>query len=39
VQSKQDHGRRLLAGTSYKGAAIPNEPVVRVSDFLLLHGN
>ena len=39
VQSKRDHGRRLLVGTSYKGAAIPNEPVVRVSDFLLLHGN
>jgi hypothetical protein len=39
VQSKQDHGRRLLVGTSYKGAGIPNEPVVRASDFLLLHGN
>lgn len=39
VQAKQDHGRRLLVGTSYKGGGIPNEPVVRVSDFLLLHGN
>jgi hypothetical protein len=39
VQSKQDNGRRLLVGTSFKGAAIPNEPVVRASDFLLLHGN
>ena len=39
VQSKHDRGWRLLVGTSYKGAAIPNEPVVRVSDFLLLHGN
>lgn len=39
VQTINDQGRRLLAGTSYKGGAIPNESVVRVSDFLLLHGN
>jgi hypothetical protein len=39
VQTINDRGRRLLAGTSYKGAAIPNESVVRVSDFLLIHGN
>lgn len=32
-------GRRLLAGTSYGGGAIPGEAVVRASDFLLLHGN
>lgn len=32
-------GRRLLAGTSYGGGAIPEENVVRSSDFLLLHGN
>jgi hypothetical protein len=32
-------GRRLLAGTSYGGGAIPRPNVVRVSDFLLLHGN
>jgi len=32
-------GRRLLVGTSYAGAAVPDENVVRVSDFLLLHGN
>jgi hypothetical protein len=32
-------GRRLLAGTSYGGGAIPRENVVRASDFLLLHGN
>jgi hypothetical protein len=30
---------RLLVGTSFRGDAIPNEPVVRASDFLLLHGN
>lgn len=29
----------LLAGTSYGGGAVPKENVVRVSDFLLLHGN
>ena len=39
VQTINDRGRRLLAGTSYKGGAIPNEPVVRASDFLLIHGN
>ena len=39
VKSKQDHGRRLLVGTSFRGGGIPNEPVVCASDFLLLHGN
>lgn len=39
VKSKQDHGRRLLVGTSFRGGAIPNEAVVVASDFLLLHGN
>jgi hypothetical protein len=37
-ETKRD-GRRLLAGTSYGGGAIPKENVVRASDFLLLHGN
>jgi hypothetical protein len=32
-------GRRLLVGTSYGGGVVPQENVVRVSDFLLLHGN
>jgi hypothetical protein len=32
-------GRRLLAGTSYGGGAVPRENVVRASDFLLIHGN
>jgi hypothetical protein len=36
--TKQD-GRSLLAGTSYGGATIPRENVVRSSDYLLLHGN
>ena len=32
-------GRRLLVGTSYGGDFVPLENVVRVSDFLLMHGN
>jgi hypothetical protein len=32
-------GRRLLVGTSYGGGRLPGENVVRVSDFLLMHGN
>jgi hypothetical protein len=32
-------GRPLLVGTSYGGGTIPQENVVRASDFLLLHGN
>ncbi len=39
VRSKQVQGHHLLAGTSYIGGAIPNESVMRASDFLLLHGN
>jgi len=32
-------GRRLLAGTSFKGGSIPTGEVISVSDFVLLHGN
>ncbi len=32
-------GRRLLVGTSFGGGSIPTANVVRVSDFLLVHGN
>ncbi len=39
VRKTERDGRRLLVGTSYGGGAIPQENVVRVSDFLLLHGN
>jgi hypothetical protein len=39
VQGTRRDGRRLLAGTSYGGGKVPEEKVVRVSDFLLLHGN
>jgi len=39
VRKTERDGRRLLAGTSYGGGAVPGENVVRASDFLLLHGN
>src|SRR5436190_11126941 len=39
VRSNRRGGRRFLVGTSYGGGAIPQENVVRASDFLLLHGN
>lgn len=39
VKATRRFGRRLLVGTSYGGGAIPQENVVRASDFLLLHGN
>lgn len=39
VKETTGQGRRLLAGTSYGGGAIPTTNVVRASDFLLLHGN
>ncbi len=39
VRKTEREGRRLLVGTSYGGGAIPQEKVVRASDFLLVHGN
>jgi hypothetical protein len=39
VKATSRNGRRLLVGTSFRGGSIPAEAVVRVSDFLLLHGN
>jgi hypothetical protein len=39
VQKTTRDGRRLLVSTSYGGGTIPKENVVRVADFLLLHGN
>jgi hypothetical protein len=39
VKARRRGGRRFLAGTSYGGGALPGEDVVRVSDFILLHGN
>src|SRR2546427_1404700 len=39
VQKTTRDGRRLLVSTSYGGGAIPRSNVVRVADFLLMHGN
>jgi hypothetical protein len=39
VQRIKQDGRRLLVGTSYGGGGVPGEKVVRLSDFLLIHGN
>ena len=39
VRERTYQGRRLYAGTSYGGGIIPKENVVRVSDFILIHGN
>jgi hypothetical protein len=39
VKDMTRDGRRLLVGTSYGGGFVPLENVVRVSDFLLMHGN
>jgi hypothetical protein len=39
VKKKSSDGRRLLVSTSYGGGTIPRENVVRVADFLLIHGN
>ena len=39
VRHTQFRGRRLLVGTSYGGGKVPEESVVRASDFLLMHGN
>ena len=39
VKQARTNGHHLLVGTSYGGGTIPQENVVRSSDFLLLHGN
>lgn len=39
VRARVVDGRRLLAGTSYGGGKVPDENVVKVSDFILVHGN
>jgi hypothetical protein len=39
VRSRTHQGWRLLAGTSFSGGKIPHDSVVRVSDFVLPHGN
>jgi hypothetical protein len=39
VRETTHNSHRFYVGTSYGGGTIPRENVVRVSDFLLLHGN
>ncbi len=39
VQKTTRDGRRLLVSTSYMGGVLPDSGVVRVADFVLLHGN
>ena len=39
VRSRASDGRHLLAGTSYGGNKIPEDNVVKASDFILIHGN
>jgi hypothetical protein len=39
VKAIRVDGRRLLTGTSFNGGRLPTVDVVRVSDFVLLHGN
>jgi len=39
VKRLRRYGRRLLTGTSYSGGCIPDDSVVAVSDFVLMHGN
>ncbi len=39
VRDRKQDGRRLLVGTSYGGNRIPDNNVVAVSDFILIHGN
>jgi hypothetical protein len=39
VKAIRHEGRRLLVGTSYGGGSVPGDTVVKVSDFVLMHGN
>jgi hypothetical protein len=39
VNQKKKDGFRFYTGTSYGGGFIPLQNVVRISDFLLIHGN
>jgi hypothetical protein len=39
VKNTTKNGRRLLVSTSYGGGTVPKENVVKVADYLLLHGN
>ena len=39
VKAMEQKGRRLLAGTSWSGGRVPDDKVLAVSDFALVHGN
>ena len=39
AQAIEVGGRRLLVGTSYGGGRVPDDDVVGVSDYIMLHGN
>jgi hypothetical protein len=39
VRNRTQNNRRFYVGTSYGGGTIPGDNVVRVSDFILIHGN
>ena len=39
AKSVNKDGRRLLIGTSFNGNQLPSDEVVKVSDFVLIHGN
>ncbi len=39
VKQKQKNGYRLLVSTSYGGGALPQPNVVKIADYILLHGN
>lgn len=39
VKSKSKNGYRYYVGTSFAGRVVPTPNVVKVSDFLLIHGN
>jgi len=39
VKSKVHNGHRYYVSTSYNGNTLPTKNVVKVSDFILLHGN
>jgi len=39
VRDRKKDGRRFLVGTSYGGGRVPDDSVIKASDFLLVHGN
>ncbi len=39
AKSINKNGKRLLIGTSFNGNRLPSDEVVKVSDFVLIHGN